>query len=83
MEANNIIYLRNPLEQQPLKEVSTINVSAKRNENPTIFGESDSQTPEKVYASIPQPAILREISRVEQWINEWKLGIMKIEAGSY
>ena len=55
------------------------NNTASISENPTVFGESDQQNPFKSASQIPQSSF----SRVEQWISEWKQGIMRIEAGLY
>ena len=83
MEANNNIYLTNSLKKEGLTEVSLRKVITPRNENPTIFGDSVSQVSVKPVTNIPQSSFKREVSRVEQWINEWKKGMMRIEAGNY
>ena len=83
MEANNNIYLTNSLKKEGLTEVPLRKATTPRSENPTIFGDSVSQVSVKPVTNIPQSSFKREVSRVEQWINEWKKGMMRIEAGNY
>ena len=67
---------------QEIISAQVTNSSEIPSENPTIFGEPDKQNQQKSVQQITQTRH-KEISRVEQWINEWKQGMMRIEAGLY
>ena len=52
------------------------------NQNLTVFGESVQQITGKHVKDVPQSA-QKEMNRVDQWINEWKQGMLRIDAGLY
>ena len=52
-------------------------------QNATVFGEYTPQKSAKTVNDFPQSSFNKEMSRVEQWINEWKQGMLRIEGGRY